>query len=288
MNPSQPQPAIEVRIRPNTSWFHFDWEGLKAYRDLLWILVHRDFTAKYKQTILGPLWFFLHPLIMTFVFVIIFSRVMGVSTDGVPDKLFYLSGMLGWTYFSAVLGSTSNSLGGNSHLFSKVYFPRLIPPIAVTISCLLALAIQLVTFGAFYIQHHLTVEPAQITSPSLLWIAYPFIVLHMAIFGLGVGLVLSALTAKYRDVQHAQPILINLWMYATPVIYPLSKIPEHFRWIVELNPLTAIVEATRYIFLGAGTISTSSYLVSIGISLLVFFTGLFAYQRAARTFVDTV
>jgi lipopolysaccharide transport system permease protein len=285
--PSSPEP-IEIRIRPNTRWFHFDWEGLKAYSDLLWILVHRDFTAKYKQTILGPLWFFLNPLIMTFVFVVVFSRVMGASTDGLPDKLFYLCGMLGWTYFSAVLGSTSNSLGGNAHLFSKVYFPRLIPPIAVTISCLLALAIQLVTFGAFYLHHHLTVEPAQVATPSWLWLAYPAIVLHMAFFGLGVGLVLSALTAKYRDVQHVQPVLINLWMYASPVIYPLSKIPEQFRWIVELNPLTAIVEATRLIFLGTGTVSTSSYLVSLGISALVFFIGLFAYQRAARTFVDTV
>lgn len=289
MNTTQPPSTeFEVRIRPNTSWFHIDWEGLKNYRDLLFLLIQRDFTSKYKQTILGPLWFFLSPLITTLTFTLIFNRVIGVSTDGVPPMLFYLAGNLGWTYFSTVLGSTSNSLAGNTHLFAKVYFPRLIPPLAVTISSLFALGIQLLTFGIFYTQHLSTADPVLVASPSIGWLLFPLVVLHMAVLALGVGLILSAVSAKYRDLQHIQGFLVSLWMYGTPIIYPLSKIPENYRWLAEINPLTAIVETTRQLLLGVGTTSHSSYLTSVIISLVIFAIGIFSYQKSARTFVDTV
>jgi lipopolysaccharide transport system permease protein len=289
VNSSQPHPEIEIRIRPNTRWFHVDIAGLRQYSDLLWLLVKRDFTSKYKQTILGPLWFLLNPVINSLIFTIIFGKVVRVSTDGAPPMLFYLSGMLTWSYFSTVLGTTSNSLAGNTHLFAKVYFPRLIPPLAVTISSLLALAIQLGTFFIFYWQHQATAAPDKLlASPSLIWVVFPFLVLHMGVLALGVGLILSSLSAKYRDLQQIQGFLINILMYATPVIYPLSQIPEKWRWVAEINPLTPIAEATRTIFLGVGTVSPTSYALSIGLTLVIFAIGIFSYQRSARSFVDTV
>lgn len=292
MNPSQPQPAIEVRIRPNTRWFHIDFAGLNHYRDLLWLLVQRDFTSKYKQTVLGPLWFLVHPIINSLVFTVIFGRVIGTPTDGVPAMLFFMSGQLGWTYFSTVLGATANSLAGNTHLFAKVYFPRLIPPLAVTVSSLLSLAIQLVSFIGFYVHHQLTAAPeAQLAMPSVSWALFPLIVVHMATLALGVGLVLSALSAKYRDIQQVQGFFVNIWMYGTPVIFPLSTLAAKYPdllWLAHLNPMTAIVESTRYIFLGVGTVSAQSYLTSVAITLIVFAIGLFSYQKSARTFVDTV
>jgi lipopolysaccharide transport system permease protein len=292
VNSIQPQPEIEVRIRPNTSWFHIDLEGLKHYRDLLWLLVQRDFTSKYKQTILGPLWFLLNPIINSLAFTLIFGKIVGVSTDGVPPMIFFLSGQLAWTYFSTVLGSTANSLAGNTHLFAKVYFPRIIPPLAVTISSLLALFIQLITFLAFYAHHQLTASPEKLLSaPAASWLLFPLIVVHMAVLALGVGLILSALSAKYRDVQQVQGFFVTIWMYGTPIIYPLSTIAEKYPnllWLAELNPMTAIVETTRVLFLGVGTVTPTGYLTSAIITVVVFAVGLFSYQKSARTFVDTV
>ncbi|HLP00765.1 MAG TPA: ABC transporter permease [Opitutaceae bacterium] len=288
MSTLPPPSDNEIVIKPTTAWFVFDWRGLIEYRDLLRQLVLRDFTAKYKQTILGPAWFFLNPLITTLTFTLIFNKVIGVPTDGVPPMLFYLCGMLGWTYFAAVLGATGNSLAGSAALFSKVYFPRLIPPFALAVSCLIALSIQLITFFVFYVREHWVAGNPAVAGPSLVWLAYPAIVLHMAVLALGIGLILSTLTAKYRDLHHIQAFIIQLWMYATPIIYPLSRVPEKWRWVSQLNPMTAIVESTRRLFLGVGHVDTAQYAQSVALSILVFLVGIFAYQRAARTFVDTV
>lgn len=282
-------PTKEVVIKPNTSWIHIDVEGLIAYKDLLWLLVRRDFVAKYKQTVLGPIWFFANPIITTLVFTVVFSGVMKVATDGTPPILFYMSGMLGWNYFSTVLSGTSNSLAGNTHLFAKVYFPRLIPPLATTISSIFALLIQLVTFFVFYAHYKWNTDGgATIAQPSILWLGYLGVTLHMAILALGIGLILSAMSAKYRDLQQVQAYLINLLMYVTPVIYPLSRIPEKYQWIANINPMTAIVEATRSIFLGSGLVSLPQYAASLLVSFVILGAGIFAYQRSARTFVDTV
>lgn len=278
----------EVVIRPNSSWYHFDYAGLMAYRDLLWLMVWRDFVSKYKQTILGPIWFFANPIITTLTFTLVFNKVMGVSTDGTPPVLFYMSGMLGWNYFSGVLGGTSNSLAGNTHLFAKVYFPRLIPPLATTISSIFSVVLQLFTFIGFFYYFKYYDTAMKLPAPSILWLASLGILLHVAILALGSGLILSALTAKYRDLQQVQGYIVGLLMYATPVIYPLSQIPVKYRWIAELNPMTAVVEATRFVFLGNGTVSTSQYAMSLTISIGLLFLGVFSYQRAARTFVDTV
>ncbi len=288
-DPASPStPVVETIIRPNTAWFTIDWRGLYAYRDLLRQLVLRDFTAKYKQTILGPTWFFVNPLITTLTFTLVFNKVIGVPTEGVPPMLFYLGGLLGWSYFASVLGATSNSLAGSAGLFSKVYFPRLIPPLALTLSNLIALTIQLTTFLAFYAQARWGTAVPTVAAPGLRWLAFPGLIVHMALLALGTGLLLSSFTAKYRDLHHIQGFIVQLWMYASPVIYPLSRVPEKWQWVAHLNPMTAIVEASRRILLGVGTIDPAQYLQSLAISLLIFFVGLFAYQRAARTFVDTV
>lgn len=281
-------PTRKVIIRPNQSWLSVDWAGLWLYRDLLTILVQRDFTSKYKQTLLGPLWYIINPAINAAVFTLVFARALGVSTDGVPPMLSFLCSQLGWIYFSSVLGSTGNSLAGNATLFGKVYFPRLIPPLAMCGSCLIAFLVQLIVllltwayykFGTAYgVQLHL--------DWSLLFL--PVLVLHMAALGLGSGLILSAITAKYRDLAQLTGFLMQIWMYASPVIYTLNSIPERYRWAVNLNPLTSIIESTRLIFLGRGTVTVTGYATSVGMTAAILIVGVLLYQRMARTFVDTV
>lgn len=281
-------PVTRVILRPNQSWLHIDWRGLIQYSDLLIELVMRDFTAKYKQTLLGPLWSIINPLLTTVVFTLLFGRVMRVSPDGLPPLLFYMCSLLGWTYFANVLGATGNALTGNARIFSKVYFPRLIPPISVTISNLVGFTIQFLFFCLTYVYYKcFTASGAALTlGPWVL--VFPLLVVHMAMLGLGVGLIISSLTAKYRDLKHVTVIMVQLWMYATPVIYPLTKIPEKWRWVCELNPMTAVVEAFRQAFLNAGHVSLLSYGQSLGMTVGILLVGILYYQRMARTFVDTV
>lgn len=284
-------PATSTRrivIRPNQSWLTIDWPGLWQYRDLLVLLVQRDFTARYQQTILGPAWFIINPLINAAVFTILFSRIIGIPTDGIPPMLFYLGGQLAWNYFANVLGTTGNSLTGNAGIFSKVWFPRLIPPLAMCGSGLIAFIIQFAVFLAFWI-YHFAFTPFGADFPFGWSLALlPLLLLQTAALGLGVGLILSALTAKYRDLQQLTGYLLQIWMYATPVIYPLSRIPEHWRWVVNLNPMASIVELTRVILLGVGEVTVAGHLLSLGLTGGLLAAGLVLYQRMARTFVDTV
>jgi lipopolysaccharide transport system permease protein len=251
-------------------------------------LVMRDFTAKYKQTLLGPLWSIINPLLTTLVFTLLFGRVMRVSPTGLPPLLFYLCSLLGWTYFANILGSTGNTLTSNARIFSKVYFPRLIPPLAMTISNLVGFFIQFLFFCCAYVYYRFFTEASASLSlgPSVL--IFPLLIVHMAVLGLGVGLIISSLTAKYRDLNHLTVILVQLWMYATPVIYPLSKIPEKWRWVSRVNPMTAVVETLRHVFLNTGDFALGSYCLSLGMSVIIFLIGILFYQRIARTFVDTV
>lgn len=278
----------KVVIRPNQKWLVVDWSGLWLYRDLLVMLVQRDFTAKYKQTILGPLWFIINPIINAAVFTIVFAKALGVPTDGVPPMLSFLCSQLGWNYFSSVLGSTGNSLAGNAGLFSKVYFPRLIPPLAMCGSCLIAFFVQLGVLLATWLYIKFGTPYGAQLHISWSVVLLPFLLVHMAALGLGVGLILSSITAKYRDLAQLTGFLVQIWMYATPIIYTLSSIPEKWRWAINLNPLTSIVEATRIMFLGRGTVTYSGYLTSVAITCLVLSVGVLLYQRMARTFVDTV
>lgn len=283
-------PALQRRIviRPDQSWLTIDAAGLWQYRDLLVLLVQRDFTARYQQTILGPAWFIINPLINAAVFTILFSRIIGIPTDGVPPMLFYLGGQLAWNYFANVLGATGNSLTGNAAIFSKVYFPRLIPPLAMCASGLIAFFIQLGVFLAFWLYYFLFTPFGAAFQFTWSLALLPLLLLQTAALGLGVGLILSALTAKYRDLQQLTSYLLQIWMYATPVIYPLSRIPEDWRWLVNLNPMTAIVELTRVNLLGVGSVTPAGLALSLLVTVALLAVGLLFYQRMARTFVDTV
>lgn len=278
----------ELRIRPNRNWVRLDWRGLWQYRDLLLLLVRRDFVSRYKQTILGPVWFVLQPLLMTATFTVVFGTVAQIPTDGVPSVLFYLCGLLGWTYFSQNFQSTSTALIGNAALFRKVYFPRLIAPLAAVLSNLFAFAIQLVSFLAIYAFYKSFTQAGQQFGMRWEVIALPLIVLQIALFSLGVGLWLSALTVKYRDFQHLSSFLIQIWMYATPVIYPLSRVPEKWRWIAILNPMTMPVETMKHVLLGTGSSNPDYLAVSVAGTLVTLVSGLLVFQKVERTFVDTI
>jgi lipopolysaccharide transport system permease protein len=282
---SKLSPAYDVVIRPRQSWLHLDWRGLVQYRDLLREMVSRDFSSRYKQTLLGPAWFVINPLITTAIFIVVFGKVVGVPTDGIHPALFYLGGLLAWSYFSQVLASTGNTLHGNLHLFAKVYFPRLIVPLAVVLSNLVTLAIQLGAFAAVYLYLVLT-NPAVTSRPSFWLLALPLVVLHTALLALGAGLILSAISAKYKDFSHLSSYLVQVWMYASPIIYPLSRIPERWQWLAVLNPMTGIIEAFRSMLLGTASVSPAQYACSVGISAILCVTGVLLFQRVARTFVD--
>jgi lipopolysaccharide transport system permease protein len=280
--------TYELRIRPNRSWIRIDWHGLWEYRDLLFLLVRRDFVSKYKQTILGPLWFIIQPLITTVVFTVIFGGVAKIPTDGLPPTLFYLCGQLGWSYFANTFNSTSTTLVTNAALFGKVYFPRLVVPLSTVISNLFAFGIQLATFAAFWI--YFKIFTAAGTHVGLRWevVTLPLLLLQIGALSLGVGLWMSALTAKYRDFTHLSTFVVQLWMYATPVIFPLSMIPEKWRWLVVLNPMTMPVESMKYIFLGQGNVDPIYLGISVAVSVTVVLSGLLIFQKVERTFVDVI
>ncbi|PYJ10353.1 MAG: ABC transporter permease [Verrucomicrobia bacterium] len=285
--PSPHLAAYEVVIRPNRSWLSIDWRALFEFRDLLVLLVRREFVSKYRQTILGPAWFVLQPLLTTLVFTIMFNRVAQISTDGVPPTLFYLCGLLGWNYFSQNFTVASTTFTTNSALFSKVYFPRLIVPLSIILSNLTAFALQLITFFAFYAGFELMGRGGNI---HLSWTAalLPVLVLETAAISLGASLWMAALTAKYRDLTHLIPFLIQLWMFASFVIVPLSTVPAKWQWVAQLNPMATVVEMFRFSLLGVGTLTPASITTSALITLLVLFSGVFIFQRTERTFIDTV
>lgn len=280
--------AYELILQPSKGLLRIDWHGLMHYRDLLFLLVRRDFLAQYKQTVLGPLWFIIQPLLTTLVFTVIFGSVAKIPTDGMPPMLFYLCGMCVWSYFAACFGAISSTFITNANLFGKVYFPRLILPLSVVLSKLIAFVIQLATFLAFLIYFlFFTKAGAAIHITGWIW-SIPFLLLLSAALGLGVGLWISALTTKYRDLVHLSAFLTQLWMYATPVVYPVSQVPERWKWLAALNPMTGIVEAFRKAFLGAG--DTTPYLLgtSLALTTIILFTGLILFSHAEKTFVDTV
>ncbi|MDP0489570.1 MAG: ABC transporter permease [Verrucomicrobiota bacterium JB023] len=280
------QEDFEVIIESNPSWFDIDWQGIVQYRDMLFFLVYRDFVAKYKQTILGPLWFIIQPLFMTLIFTVIFGKVAGLSTDGLPGVLFYLSGQLGWTYFAQCFSTTSTTFIANANLFGKVYFPRVVVPLSVVVSNLLAFTIQLVTFLCFWTYFKFFTDKGDLFGMSATIVLLPLLILQVAGIALGVGLWMSALTAKYRDLTHAASFLIQGWMYVTPVIYPLSEVPENWRWVVSLNPMTSVVESFRHMFLGTSSLTSGLVGMSVGITIVVALSGLALFNRVQRTFVD--
>jgi len=285
------QPKTEIRIRPNQGWLSLDWRGLLEYRDLLTLLVRRDFVSRYQQTILGPLWFIINPLISALMNVLVLSGIIGVKTDEAPPLLFFLCGQITWGYFSSILDSTGNTFIGNAHLFGKVYFPRLIVPLAQAVSNLINFGIQLVAFLVIWGWYKIN-PTTHIALDTSVLVLFPVFILHMAVLGLGAGMVISAFTVKYRDFRYLTGFIQQIWMMASAIWYPLSKLfeklPEKWHWVIALNPMASIIDGTRQAFLGKGTFVPSYYAISAGITLVVFCIGLMLFQRSARTFVDTI
>lgn len=272
-------------LRPRGGWFDIDLRELWSYRDLILLFVRRDFVAIYKQTILGPLWFLVQPLFTTLVFTVIFGKVAKIPTDGLPPVLFYMTGIVAWNYFSRCLTGTSDTFVTNAAMFGKVYFPRLVVPISVVISNILTFIIQLGLLFAFLSYYYLKGAPVQ----SGLWILLtPLMIVHMAALALGTGILISSLTTKYRDLTFAVGFGVQLWMYATPIVYPISQVPEKWHWLMALNPMTAIVEIFRYAFLGAGTVDLAVMGISIGMTFVIMFIGIVLFSRIEKTFMDTV
>lgn len=283
----QKETDFEITLRPDTGWLSIELNSIWHYRDLLSLLVWRDFATKYKQTILGPLWFVIQPVLMTLIFTVIFGAVAGLPTDGLPPMLFYLCGQLGWNYFAQNLASGSATFVNNAALFSKVYFPRLVVPLSAIVSNLFAFLIQFVTFFAFFCYYRYVLKSGAF---GLSWqvVFLPLLLLQTAALSLGVGLIMSSLSAKYRDLTHMIGLIVQVWMYATPVIYPLSKVPAKWRWVAALNPMTPIIESYRLMLLGAGTVESQYFLISALLTSLFLLVGLLLFGRVEKTFVDTV
>ncbi|HTW92758.1 MAG TPA: ABC transporter permease [bacterium] len=278
-----------IVIQPSRGLLHVDWRGLAEYRDLLVLLVRRDFLSRYKQSILGPAWFVIQPVLTTVVFTVIFGNVAKLPSDGMPKLLFYLCALVPWNYFAANLNATSTTFTANISLFGKVYFPRLVVPLSAVVSNLIAFAIQLLTFLAFFTYFKFFSAAGPLIRPNVELLLMPLLVVQTAAVSLGFGLLVTALTVKYQDLVYAMAFLIQLWMYATPVVYPLSMVTNlKWRIVAALNPMTAVVELFKHAFLGVGTVSPRYTLISVAMTLLVLFLGLVMFNRAERTFVDTV
>ena len=243
-------------IKPKKRWIDVDLKGLWRYRDLWYMYVRRDIVTYYKQTILGPLWFVIQPIFTTLMYMFVFGGLAGISTDGAPQPLFYLSGIMLWNYFSDSFNASSNVFSSNASVFGKVYFPRLVVPLAGLSSNLVKLLIQLVLFILVYAGYTIAGYPVQLNATLLL---FPFYIFLLAFHALSWGLIVSSLTSKYRDMKFLISFGLQLFMYATPIIYPLSAAGEKFRWALELNPLTPIFEAFKYGCLGCGSFSCFTF-----------------------------
>ena len=288
----------DLEIKPQSHLLDINLREVWRYRDLLWMFVKRDFTAQYKQTILGPLWHFIQPLFTTVVFLVVFTNIAKISTDGVPPVLFYMSGITIWNYFSSCLNATSNTFVANAGIFGKVYFPRLVIPLSTVMSNIVKFGIQFLLLLAAMLWFKLApstpstplpladkFNPSTFTSLTLI----PAIILIMAGLGLGLGIIISSMTTKYRDLTVLIGFAVQLLMYATPVVYPLSTITsDKLRFWITLNPLTPLVEAFRYAMLGVGSFNYASFGYSIGFMVITLIIGLLIFSKVEKTFMDTV
>ena len=280
------KPHMETVIEPSKSLFRMNWKEVAEYRDLLFLLAKRDITVVYKQTILGPLWFVIQPVVMSIVFAVIFGRVAKIPTDGMPRLVFYMGGMVLWNYFSAVLNNSGTSLIGNANLLAKVYFPRMVIPLSAVVSNLAHLLVNLGVFVAFYAFFY--VNGASL-KPTWWILALPLLVAYTALVGLGFGLWVAALTTKYRDMRHALPFVLQIWMYATPIVYPASGVVDPlFRAVLWANPMSVAVELNRYIFTGANSLAFGTVLQGVAVTAAVLFSGIVVFNRVQRNFVDTI
>ncbi|MEZ4788032.1 MAG: ABC transporter permease [Flavobacterium haoranii] len=277
-------PKWETIIESKTSLFDINFKELWHYRDLLVLFVRRDFVSVYKQTILGPLWFFIQPLLTTITFTIIFGNVAQLSTDGAPKIIFYMAGITLWNYFSTCLTTVSGVFNANAGIFGKVYFPRLIMPLTIVISNLMKFSVQFLLFVCFvgYYTFQNQVQPNG-------WILLtPFIIVLMALISMGIGLVLSSMTTKYKDLNQLIGFGVQLFMYASPVIYPSSSVPQDYQWVVELNPLVGLFDYMRYAYLGVGEFTILDLVYPSLFSVFILAIGVLVFNKTQKTFMDTV
>jgi len=278
----------DIEITAKNNPFDLKLRDIWNYRDLLVLLVRRDFVSFYKQTILGPLWFFIQPLFTTIIYTFIFGNLAAIPVDGLPQPLFYLAGITAWNYFSDCLTKTSTVFSANAGLFGKVYFPRLIVPLSIVVSNLIRFGVQM---ALFFIMMAVYAFKGANVHPNVYVLLFPALILVMAMLGLGLGMIISAMTTKYRDLIFLVTFGIQLLMYLTTVIYPLSYVKlkyPHYQWLVQYNPMTSIIEAFRHGFLGQGTFTMGALGVALGITLVLLFIGIVVFNRVERTFIDTV
>lgn len=278
----------DIIIEPKKKLFSLDLGEVWRYRDLLVMYVKRDIVTMYKQTILGPVWYLIQPLMTTIMFMFVFGGIAGIPTDGLPQPSFYMAGIVCWNYFSECLTKCSETFNANQHIFGKVYFPRLVVPFSITISSLLKMAIQFILFIAVYIFYMCKGFSPQITWYILL---VPFLVMMLAGLGLGFGLIISSMTTKYRDLRFLVSFGVQLWMYITPVIYPLSILKENYPsyvWAIVANPLTSIIETFKLAFLGQGTFEWTYLIYSLVFTITVMFFGMLTFNKVQRSFMDVI
>ena len=271
-------------IRPDRSWLSIEWAEIWQFRDLLSLLIRRDFLSKYKQTILGPLWIILQPLLTTLVFTVVFGKIAKISTAEAPAVLFYLCGLTGWNFLSQTFTIAATTFITNASIFQKVYFPRLLVPFSVLASSIFGLIIQLLLFFIFYL--YFLGKGTPLPAVNYKWLLLPFLFFQLGLIGLGAALWSSTLTAKYRDLSHVVPLVNQLWMYATALIYPLSAVPSPYHFWVTLNPATAPLECIRSILLGTQSLPSSIIFLSLTTTLVIVLSGLIAFRRAELTATD--
>jgi len=275
----------DLVIEGKTSLFDLKLREILHYRDLLLMFVKRDFVSFYKQTILGPLWFFIQPLFTTIIFTFVFGNLAALSTDGLPQPLFYLAGITAWNYFSDCITKTSTVFKDNANIFGKVYFPRLIMPLSIVTSNLVRFSVQMLLFFGMMAYFWAVDADFRVTMAILL---FPVLIVLMALLGLGLGLIITAMTTKYRDLSFLVGFSVQLLMYMTTVIYPLSVAPNKYRWLIELNPMTGIIETFRYAFLGKGEFTAWSLGYSALVTLVIMIIGVVIFNKTEKNFVDTV
>ena len=275
-----------TEIKPKDKLFNLDLGGIWSKRYLLWLFIKRDILVQFKQTIFGLAWYFISPLVSTAIYIIIFSRVAGIPTDGIPEPLFYLSGQCLWNYFSQCLTKVSSTFTSNADLFGKVYFPRLIMPISQVVSHLFRFSIQLTLFVIVYVIY--AVKGVDI-APNIYLLMFPVLVLMIDGLAIGLGLIVTSMTTKYRDLNNFFGLFVSLWMYATPIVYPMSVIEnETLKNIMRLNPLTSIVEAFKYGTMGAGEFSWGWLAYRFGFIMVLLLLGMLMFNRKQKLFIDTI
>lgn len=281
---NEPQQKWTETIEDSHSLFDLKLKEVWKYKDLIYMFVKRDFVSSFKQTILGPVWFFINPIFTTLAYLIIFGNIAGLSTDGAPKVLFYLAGVMLWNYFSTCLTGTSSTFAGNAGIFGKVYFPRLVTPISVVISNLMRFGVQFLLFLVFWLYFLFKGE----LQPNIWMLATPFLIILMAVFALGTGMIFSALTTKYKDLNMLLGFGVSLYMYATPVIYPVSSLKGITKEIAYYNPLTGIFECFKYGWLGKGDFSMPMLGASTIIIFFLLALGTIIFNKVEKTFMDTV